>query len=181
VAVSESGEPFFAASNVVAFVGASGAGKTSAILDLLTILIQEGRAVVCVKRSHHPYAADGSNSLKDSQRLAELAPTYFWGSNGLWDCCSLQSIACSQSFEDWINQLAGRFEIVLIEGGKSCPFSKIELLDSARGFGRSVCVGGGLIATIGDVSVTGVPILQRSRAASWIEFLNRYWGVQEMG
>lgn len=166
---------------IIAIAGASGVGKTTAILELLPKLIARGFRVVCLKRSHHSFDGTSSNQEKDSQRLAQLAPSFFWGKDGLWDARTSSPVVWSDSFDSWVEQLAQQFEVVVIEGGKSSRLDKLELLESGRGFTESVCITDGLIATIGDVSVGEIPCLQRSKADDWIDFLEQHWQAHQLG
>ncbi len=166
---------------IIAIAGASGVGKTTAILELLPKLVARGFRVACLKRSHHSFDPAETNQEKDSQRLAQLAPCFFWGKDGLWDGRTLRPVSWTGSFDTWVEQLAQQFDIVVLEGGKSSRFDKLELLESGRGFAESVCITDGLIATIGDVSVGEIPCLQRSKADDWIDFLERHWQADELG
>jgi molybdopterin-guanine dinucleotide biosynthesis protein B len=166
---------------IIAIAGASGVGKTTAILELVPKLMARGFRVACLKRSHHGFDPTETNQEKDSQRLAQLAPSFFWGKDGLWDGRTLRLVRWTGSFNSWVERLAQQFDVVVLEGGKNSRFDKLELIESGRGFTESVCITDGLIATIGDVLVGEIPCLQRSRADDWIDFLERHWQAHKLG
>jgi molybdopterin-guanine dinucleotide biosynthesis protein MobB len=104
-------------------VGRSGAGKTTALVAWLGYLKAQNYRVAACKHSHHPLPPEPPG--KDGGRL--LATGAAWvglaGQNGvqLWGDI------------DWVELLqhlsqASAVDLILVEGGKSGPFPKVEVV-----------------------------------------------------
>lgn len=97
-------------------------GKTTLIERAVAALKQQGRSVLAVKSSHHRLQ-DKVGSDSDRLRAA--------GADGVGllalDGCQL-FLESSLTLEDLLPLLCSRYEVALIEGGKSTRFPKVELL-----------------------------------------------------
>ncbi len=97
-------------------------GKTTLLELAVAALRQDGRKVLALKSSHHRLIdKEGS----DSHKLAQA------GAHGVGlravDGCQL-FLDPPPALEELLALLAGRFEMALIEGGKSSSLPKVELL-----------------------------------------------------
>lgn len=108
----------------ISVIGASGAGKTTLIAELLPELRARGLRVLAVKHSghEHPWHRSGS----DTERLQEAgAAAVAWVTPaglqltlpGSGDALLLEMLPA----------LGGSFDLVLVEGWKDGPFPKIEV------------------------------------------------------
>lgn len=142
---------------ILCLVGRSGSGKTTVLEQWLPYLRSLGYRVAVVKHSHHSLPEEPPE--KDSVRLGA---TVLATPNGLR--------VFDLEWTEMAEWLAGRHDLVLVEGGKSSPFPKIEVL---RGHPPLVPITE-LLATLGD-EVAGLPNLHWDDPAGW----TRYWRATE--
>ena len=142
-----------------ALVGASGVGKTTALVLLKREFESRGLKVELVKHSHHPILGDEDPS-RDGARLQATVV----GRDGV----RLRGPYDLSEVVEWVAR--GNCDLILIEGGKGSEFPKIELLDRSRGFDQPLVEPARLRATIGDVEVAGVRRLDYDPAL-WADFM----------
>lgn len=105
-------------------VGRSGVGKTTVMVQWLQFLKEAGYRVASFKHSHH--SLDLQEAQKDSHRLARLTGDLWSGWAGS-DGMQLQGDIPWWQLLQCLAQLT-RPDLVLVEGGKSSPFPKIEVI-----------------------------------------------------
>ena len=140
---------------ILCLVGSSGSGKTTVLERWLAHLCAQGWRVGALKHSHHPLPEQPAH--KDSARLQG----HFTG------------LAAADGVElrgqvDWMELavwLAQRVDLLLIEGGKSAPFPKIEVLRGQPPMMQESA----LLATIGD-RLGALPCLPLDDPAGWTAF-----------
>lgn len=141
--------------NILCLVGRSGSGKTTVLERWISHLRQAGWRVAALKHSHHPLPQEPPG--KDSARLGA-------------DCTGL---ATSDGIQlrgqvDWTELarwLAPQYDVLLVEGGKSSPFPKLEVL---RGKPATMQESA-LLATIGD-RLGALPCLPLDDPEAWTAF-----------
>lgn len=109
---------------IVCLVGRSGVGKTTVMVQWLQFLKEAGYRVASFKHSHH--SLDLQEAQKDSHRLARLTGDLWSGWAGS-DGMQLQGDIPWWQLLQCLAQLT-RPDLVLVEGGKSSPFPKIEVI-----------------------------------------------------
>ena len=141
---------------MVALVGRSGVGKTTVLELWLTYLQELGYRVGVVKHSHHPLPPDPPG--KDSRRLG----------GGAWSLLATPTGMQLRGAVDWVagvHWLAPSVDLVLLEGGKSSPFPKIEVVRGKP----PLLEPSQLVATLGD-PVSNLPHLDWQDPAGWTRF-----------
>lgn len=144
---------------VLAVVGRSGVGKTTVLQQWLQFLCDRGYRVGVFKHSHHslPESAHGHEGrLQPCSWLARATP------NGI----ELRGHLCWTELLEW---LAEKVDLVLLEGGKSSPYPKIEVLRGQP----PLLSPEHLIATLGD-PWPGLPSLNWDDPAGWTDFWMNY-------
>lgn len=145
---------------ILCLVGRSGVGKTTVMVQWLQFLREAGYRVASFKHSHH--SLDLQDGQKDSHRLARGTQL----AEGLWsgwagsDGMQLQGDIPWWQLLKCLAQLT-QPDLVLVEGGKSSPFPKIEVI--REGFEPWPNLEG-RIATLGQALAWEQPAL-------WTQFL----------
>jgi molybdopterin-guanine dinucleotide biosynthesis protein MobB len=98
-------------------------GKTTLLERAVTRLRQRGLTVLAVKSSHHSWQDQPGS---DSERLGRAGAT---GVALLGANASQLYLDPPLSPQQLLPLLRDRFQAALIEGGKSSPYPKVELLD----------------------------------------------------
>ncbi len=113
---------------ILSLVGHSGAGKTTALVQWATYLRDRGYRLGLVKHSHHAAGPDVRG--KDSQRLAECFPEWvvLASEDGLHVQGDLVLPARGQNWVEYLEQCQEGVDLVMVEGGSSAPFPKIEVV-----------------------------------------------------
>jgi len=155
---------------VVAFVGRSGAGKTTLIVKLIAELHDRGFRVGSIKHSHHITATAMDVEGKDSWRhkKAGAERTLLIGPE------QLQLVANHTSRS--LAELAGRYmnglQLVLVEGFKDSPGDKIEVVRAERATLPLLRPENGLIALASDIPVDmGIPRFELDDPTPIADFL----------
>lgn len=141
--------------NILSLVGRSGCGKTTVLEQWIKYLRQNNWRVAAIKHSHHSLQPDSDH--KDTTRL-QADCTVFATSEGI-------QIRGLEHWTDLAYWLAPQFDILLIEGGKTSPFPKIEVL---RGH-PPMMPENALLATIGD-QLGHLPCLPLNSPQAWTDF-----------
>jgi len=141
---------------ILCLVGRSGSGKTTVLERWIAFLKQRGYRIGALKHSHHELPDEPPG--KDSARLqggflSGLATPNGWQLRG-----DLPWIDLAQ----W---LAERVDLLLVEGGKSSPFPKIEVLRGQPPLMQESA----LLATIGD-RLGALPCLPLDAPEVWTDF-----------
>lgn len=141
--------------NILSLVGRSGSGKTTILERWIAHLRRLGWRVAALKHSHHCLAEDPEN--KDSARLQA----------DCWGLATPEGIQLRGQV-DWIELalwLAPRFDLLLVEGGKSSPFPKLEVLRGQPAMMQESA----LLATFGD-RLGALPCLPLDDPEAWTSF-----------
>ncbi len=138
----------------VSFIGVSGSGKTSLLVELIPFLRPAGVTCVVVKHTHHriPHAlaAPESSGAKDDERfLAAGARVVLVGP----DRVVRSSEPVSATEPRFVDVLVGLppVDLVLVEGWKAERLPSVEVV-SANGERVDPAAGGERIAIVGDVA-----------------------------
>ena len=140
---------------ILCLVGRSGSGKTTVLEHWTAYLREQGWRVGALKHSHHSLSPEPLH--KDSARLGG----HFTG------LAAADGIQLRGNL-DWLelaHWLAERVDLLLIEGGKSSPFPKIEVLRGRPPLMQESA----LLATLGD-RLGALPCLPLSDPQAWTEF-----------
>jgi molybdopterin-guanine dinucleotide biosynthesis protein B len=158
------------------FVGRSGAGKTTLILDVIAVLRDRGLVVSAIKRAHD--GVDLDRPGKDSWRMREAG-------------CREVMIAGDRRFallheyrdapEPGPLELASRLtgaDIVLFEGFRSAPIPMIEVYRPSLGLPMlwPTCPSVVALATDGEVDCP-VPVLDLAAPAAVADFVVGRLGI----
>lgn len=133
---------------VIAFVGHSGAGKTTLVEQLVRELTRRGLRVATIKHAHHKVELDtpGKDSWRYSQAGAVLSM--------LVSGDAVQLIATrleNREPQALAQRFMGEADVVLSEGYSQTPGPKIEVLRRACGQPPRCVVEDGLIALVTDM------------------------------
>ena len=109
---------------VVSFIGHQGSGKTAFLTRLIPILIERGYRVGTVKHAPHEEELDHPDKDGARHRKAGAEQTLVVGS---MSCALFWGPSAEESIEETIARLFQGFDLVLAEGFKHGPFSKIEV------------------------------------------------------
>lgn len=137
---------------IIAFVGHSGAGKTTLIERLLPVLNAQGLRVATIKHSHHAIAFDvpHTDSWRHQQAGAEAA---------LLLSASGMQLICKPAVANDPAQLVRRYfaemDVVLLEGYSLAACAKIEVLRLACHPAPRCTAQQGVIARVTDVADPG--------------------------
>ena len=141
---------------ILCLVGRSGSGKTTVLERWIDFLKGQSYRVGALKHSHHPLPEDPPG--KDSARLRGGLFSGLATSNGL----HLQGELPWTELAEW---LAERVDLLLVEGGKTSPFPKIEVLRGQPPLMQESA----LLATIGD-RLGALPCLPLDAPEAWTAF-----------
>ncbi len=112
---------------LLGFAAYSGTGKTTLLLKLIPELKQRGLRIAVIKHAHHNFDMDTPG--KDSYELRQA------GAVPMLICSSVRTVITIENevetepkLEEILNHIAAEsVDMVLVEGFKKWPFSKIEL------------------------------------------------------
>lgn len=140
---------------ILCLVGRSGSGKTTALESWIAYLRGQGWRVGSLKHSHHPLPLEQSH--KDSARLGGVF-TALAAADGL-------ELRGEHDWVEWARWLSQSVDLLLVEGGKSSPFPKIEVLRGQAPMMQESA----LLATIGD-RLGALPCLPLENPEAWTAF-----------
>lgn len=138
---------------VVAFIGASGAGKTRLIASLVQLLRVKGYRIGAIKHTHHTLnGIELDKPGKDSHRLREAGadPVLLVGSDGL---ATRTKLLTEPQLEELVNRYCADCDLVLAEGFSNNPCPKVVVERSGvaeKPSGRAAWAHGEVIALVSD-------------------------------
>lgn len=112
---------------LIGFAAWSGTGKTTLIAELIPLLNAEGLRVAIIKHAHHNFEPDQRG--KDSYKLREAgADQVLLTSGQRWAIFADRPEPKSPDLAEELARLSlDGIDLVIVEGFKHCPFTKIEL------------------------------------------------------
>jgi molybdopterin-guanine dinucleotide biosynthesis protein B len=112
---------------ILGIAGYSGSGKTTLLTEVLGRLKELGLRVAVIKRTHHQVEMDQPG--KDSHTLRHAgAQQVLLASAGRWALMVEDAVGDEPGPEQWAARLPpGQQDLILVEGYKSAPFSKLEV------------------------------------------------------
>lgn len=113
----------------VHFVGKSGTGKTTLIEAIIQKLKERGFRVAVIKHAHHGFEMDkpGKDSWRFGQAGSDMVAISSPGKLAM-----IEKVDEELNFEQVINRLGDRFDVVLVEGFKQTSKVKIEVTGSEK-------------------------------------------------
>lgn len=112
---------------VLGFAAYSGTGKTTLLVKLLPLLKARGLRIAMIKHAHHDFDIDKPG--KDSYELRKAgADQMLIASDKRWALITESGKVAEPKLEELIDRLKlDDVDLVLVEGFRHLPFSKIEL------------------------------------------------------
>jgi len=158
---------------VLGFAAFSGTGKTTLLKQLIPSLADRGIRVGVIKHAHHNFDIDQPG--KDSYELRKAgARQMLVASSRRWALMTEADNGTEPRLDDLIGRLdLDNIDLVLVEGFKHVPFSRIELHRPALGHPLLYPDDNSVIAVATDTPVdTGsLPWLDINDAAAVTEFV----------
>lgn len=161
---------------VLGFAAYSGSGKTTLLVKLLPLMKLQGLRVALIKQTHHDFEIDKPG--KDSFRLREAgADQVLLASDKRCVVITEYETPAEPDLPQLINRLdLDVIDLVMVEGFKHLPFSKIELHRPSTGNKLIFPEDDSVIAVAsdGDIDTGGLPLLNINAAEEVAGFINRW-------
>lgn len=158
---------------VLGFAAFSGTGKTTLLTQLIPLLAQHGIRVGVVKHAHHNFDIDRPG--KDSYELRMAgARQMLVASARRWALMSENDTVGDPRLDELIKHLdTDSIDMVLVEGFKHVPFTRIELHRPALGHPLLFPEDSNIIAVAADAPVDNcnLPLLDLNDAAAVTDFI----------
>ena len=108
-------------------VGRKNSGKTTLVVDLVTVLREQGLCVGTVKHTHHQHQLDtpGKDSFRHSEAGAEVVGILTPGVDAVF-----RKAKTSDTSADRYDQIAPLYsdcDLVVVEGDSQCAATKVEV------------------------------------------------------
>jgi molybdopterin-guanine dinucleotide biosynthesis protein MobB len=169
---------------ILGFVGSSGSGKTTLLESIVSLLSDKGVRLAVVKHAKAGFDLD-QNPRKDSHRLrAAGAGQVLVASRDRWALMGEQPDPLEEpSLFDMVRHLEhSTLDAVLVEGFRHEHFPKIEVYRLSQGQPPQCWIDDPdviAVASDGDLSTGGVPLLDLNDHLSIACFAARHLGLQE--
>jgi len=161
---------------VLGFAAFSGTGKTTLLVKLLPLMKLQGLRIALIKQTHHDFDIDKPG--KDSFELRKAgADQVLLASDRRSALITEFAEQPSPGLVELVNQLdQENIDLVLVEGFKQLPFTKIELHRAATGNARLFPQDDSIIAVASDSKLdTGsLPLLDINAPEEVAGFINRW-------
>lgn len=158
---------------VLGFAAFSGTGKTTLLKQLIPLLADRGIRVGVIKHAHHNFDIDKPG--KDSYELRKAgARQMLVASSRRWALMTETDLDDDPSLESLIGRLdPDSIDLVLVEGFKHVPFSRIELHRPSLGHPLLYPDDSNIIAVAADSPIDSgtLPLLDINDAATVTEFV----------
>ncbi len=158
---------------VLGFAAFSGTGKTTLLKQIIPLLAKRGVRVGVIKHAHHNFDIDKPG--KDSYELRKAgARQLLVASARRWALMMENDSIGDPELDGLIGRLdLNRIDLVLVEGFKHVPYTRIELHRPALGHSLLYPEDDNIIAVATDVTIdTGdLPLLDLNNAAGVADFI----------
>ena len=158
---------------VLGFAAFSGTGKTTLLKQLIPLLAQRGVHTGIIKHAHHDFDTDKPG--KDSYELRKAgARQVLVASDRRWALITENDTVAEPNLNELIARLDREsIDLVLVEGFKKVPFSRIELHRPSLGYPLLYPDDDSIIAVAADAILdTGdLPLLDINNAVEMTEFI----------
>ena len=168
---------------VLGFAAYSGTGKTTLLVKLLPLMKLQGLRVALIKQTHHDFEIDKPG--KDSFELRKAGADQVLLSSGK-RCAVITEYEdiIEPDLSELINKLdLENIDLVMVEGFKHLPFSKIELHRPAMGKKLIFTDDDSVIAVASDenLATDDLPLLNINAPEEVAGFINRWLANQAPG
>lgn len=165
---------------VLGFAAYSGTGKTTLLVKLLPLMKLQGLRVALIKQTHHDFEIDKPG--KDSFELRKAGADQVLLSSGK-RCAVITEYEdiIEPDLSELINKLdLENIDLVMVEGFKHLPFSKIELHRPAMGKKLIFTDDDSVIAVASDenLATDDLPLLNINAPEEVAGFINRWLASQ---
>ena len=157
---------------VLGFAAFSGAGKTSLLKKLIPLLKQRGLRLGLIKHSHHTVEIDHAG--KDSYILRKAGAAQMLVASARRTVLMINHPSAPPLDRLLGNFEAARLDLVLVEGFKNNPISKIELHRPRLGHPLLCTTDPNIIAVVSDAPLTPrptVPLLDLNDPLTIVDFI----------
>jgi molybdopterin-guanine dinucleotide biosynthesis protein MobB len=158
---------------VLGFAAFSGTGKTTLLKQLIPLLSDSGVQIGVIKHAHHNFDIDKPG--KDSYELRKAgARQMLLASNKRWALITETDDSDDPRLDDLIGRLdLEQVDLVLVEGFKHVPFTRIELHRPSRGHPLLYPEDSNIIAVATDrpIDTGDLPRLDLNDVGSVTEFV----------
>lgn len=166
---------------VLGFCAFSGTGKTTLLVKLLPLMKLQGLRVAMIKHAHHDFDIDTPG--KDSFELRKAgADQMLIASDKRYALMTEYEDQAEPKLDDLINQLdLENIDLVMVEGFRHLPFSKIELHRPSLGKDLIFPNDSSVVAIASDKKLdTGdLPLLNLNAVEEVAGFINRWLDNQD--
>jgi molybdopterin-guanine dinucleotide biosynthesis protein B len=166
---------------VLGFAAFSGTGKTTLLKQLIPLLATKGVRVGVIKHAHHNFDIDKPG--KDSFELRKAgARQMLVASSRRWALMTENDVACDPQLDILVKRLdPDDIDMVLVEGFKHAPFTRIELHRPALGHPLLYPEDSNIIALAADAPIDsgGLPLLDLNDAVAVTGFILRWLTQQQ--
>jgi molybdopterin-guanine dinucleotide biosynthesis adapter protein len=161
---------------VLGFAAFSGTGKTTLLKQLIPLLAARGVRVGVIKHAHHNFDIDKPG--KDSFELRKAgARQMLVASSRRWALLTENDVASDPQLDDLVKRLdPNGIDMVLVEGFKHVPFTRIELHRPALGHPLLYPEDSNIIAVAADAPIdcAGLPVLDLNDAVAVSGFILKW-------
>ena len=166
---------------VLGFAAFSGTGKTTLLKQLIPLLAARGVRVGVIKHAHHNFDIDKPG--KDSFELRKAgARQMLVASSRRWALLTENDVASDPQLDDLVKRLdPNGIDMVLVEGFKHVPFTRIELHRPALGHPLLYPEDSNIIAVAADAPIdsAGLPVLDLNDAVAVSGFILKWLTQQQ--
>lgn len=141
---------------IFAVSGVKNSGKTTLITRILPLLTEKGLKVATIKHDGHEFDADvpGTDTYRHFHAGAYGTVIF---SDSKYMVVKKQSRMTEEQMMEWFPEA----DLILLEGFKTCPYPKIELIRRGNSV-KSVCEGYHLVAVATDLKPEELECSDRS-------------------
>ncbi|MDH3900386.1 MAG: molybdopterin-guanine dinucleotide biosynthesis protein MobB [Gammaproteobacteria bacterium] len=165
---------------VLGFAAFSGTGKTTLLTQLIPLLADRGVQVGVIKHAHHNFDIDKPG--KDSYELRKAgARQMLVASRKRWALMTETDDSDDPQLDDLIGRLdLEKVDLVLVEGFKHVPFTRIELHRPSLGHPLLYPEDNNIIAVATDspIDTGGLPRLDLNDVGAIVEFVMNWTNEQ---